>query len=54
MPQVTLHILNAHGKLISHCEWCHTALTQTYALAKAVMPRPSVSVVVKTGTYVIP
>ena len=54
MPQVTLHLLNAHGKLTSHCEWLHTALTQTYALANQVMPLPSVDVVVKAGAYVIP
>jgi hypothetical protein len=54
MSQVTLHILNAHRKLTPYAKWLHTCLTQTYGLAKKVMPLPSVDVVVKTGAYVIP
>ncbi|PLR30597.1 peptidase [Chimaeribacter californicus] len=54
MPQMTLHLLNAHGKLTPYGEWLPACLTQTYELAKKMMPLPSVDVVVKTGAYVIP
>ncbi|WP_241521476.1 DUF2268 domain-containing putative Zn-dependent protease [Chimaeribacter arupi] len=54
MPQMTLHILNAHGKLTPYCEWLHSCLPHTYALANKVMPLPAVDVVVKAGAYVIP
>lgn len=54
MPEMTLHLLNAQQKLTAHCQWISTCLTDTYAQAKRVMPLPSLDVVVKSGTFVIP
>jgi len=54
MSQMTLHILNSQQKLTAHCEWLYDCLNDTYERAKRVMPLPSVDVVVKAGTYVIP
>lgn len=54
MSQMTLHILNAQKKLTAHCEWLRTSLTDTYERARRLMPLPSLDLVVKAGTFVIP
>ncbi|MCF6691893.1 peptidase [Raoultella terrigena] len=51
---MTLHILNAQKKLTAHSEWLRTSLTETYERAKRTMWLPSLDVVVKAGSYVIP
>ncbi|MGK9175114.1 DUF2268 domain-containing protein [Yokenella regensburgei] len=54
MSQMTLHMLNAQKKLTAHCEWLQSSLIHTYEQAKRLMPVPSLDVVVKAGTFVIP
>ncbi|WP_237376410.1 DUF2268 domain-containing putative Zn-dependent protease [Raoultella terrigena] len=54
LSQMTLHILNAQKKLTAHSEWLRTSLTETYERAKRTMWLPSLDVVVKAGSYVIP
>lgn len=54
MPQITIHILNAQGKLTVHCKWLRTTLTDTYVQVTRLMPTPSVDVIVKAGKSVIP
>lgn len=54
MSQMTLHILNAQNNLVVHSEWLHSCLTDTYERAKRTMWVPSLDVVVKAGSYVIP
>lgn len=54
MSQMTLHILNAQKKLTAHSEWLRISLTDTYERAKRTMWLPSLDVVVKAGSYVIP
>lgn len=51
---MTLHFLNAQNKLVAHYEWLRTSLNDTYERAQAVMPLPSLDVVVKAGNFVIP
>lgn len=54
MPQMTLHLLNAQNKLTAHAQWLQSCLNATYQLANSFMPLPSVDVVIKAGSYVIP
>ncbi|EDZ3529531.1 peptidase [Salmonella enterica subsp. arizonae] len=54
MSQMTFHILNAQNKLTAHCEWLKTSLTDTYEKARRLMSLPSLDLVVKAGTFVIP
>ena len=49
-----LHILNAQDKLTAHNEWLNTCLTETYAKASMLMNLPSLDIIVKAGTQVIP
>ena len=49
-----LHILNAQDKLTAHNEWLNTCLTETYAKASMLMNIPSLDIIVKAGTQVIP
>lgn len=49
-----LHILNAQDKLTAHSGWLNTCLTETYAKASMLMNLPSLDIIVKAGTQVIP
>lgn len=54
MSYMKLHILNAQDKLTAHNEWLNTCLTETYAKASMLMNLPSLDIIVKAGTQVIP
>lgn len=54
MQSMTLHILNAQEKLTNHYDWLETCLTETYTKASALMLLPSVDIIVKTSSHVIP
>lgn len=54
MSYMKLHILNAQDTLTAHNEWLNTCLTETYAKASMLMNLPSLDIIVKAGTQVIP
>ncbi|MBK4728118.1 DUF2268 domain-containing putative Zn-dependent protease [Pantoea agglomerans] len=54
MSYMKLHILNAQDKLTARSEWLNTCLTETYAKASMLMNLPSLDIIVKAGTQVIP
>lgn len=54
MSKMNLHILNVQKKLEAHCQWMSNCLNDTYERAQKVMSVPSLDVVVKAGTFVIP
>ena len=54
MSNMKLHILNAQDKLTARSEWLNTCLTETYAKASMLMNLPSLDIIVKAGTQVIP
>ncbi|WP_288473254.1 DUF2268 domain-containing putative Zn-dependent protease [uncultured Pantoea sp.] len=54
MSQITVHILDAKGKLTAHSEWLRKDLANTFEQFKKLMPIHSLDVVVKAGKTVIP
>ncbi|WP_330985263.1 MULTISPECIES: DUF2268 domain-containing putative Zn-dependent protease [Enterobacterales] len=54
MSSMVLHFLNAQGKLTAHCSWLEACLSETYIKANTQMSLPSLDVIVKAGTHVIP
>ncbi|WMY72472.1 DUF2268 domain-containing putative Zn-dependent protease [Buttiauxella selenatireducens] len=54
MSHMILHILNAQEKLTAHREWLNTCLTEAYTRANMLMKLPSLDIIVKAGSHVIP
>ncbi|AIA71806.1 DUF2268 domain-containing putative Zn-dependent protease [Pectobacterium atrosepticum] len=54
MSYMKLHILNAQDKLTAQSEWLNNCLTETYTKASILMNLPSLDIIVKAGTQVIP
>ncbi|WKA69873.1 DUF2268 domain-containing putative Zn-dependent protease (plasmid) [Klebsiella pneumoniae subsp. pneumoniae] len=54
MSSMVLHFLNAQEKLTTHHKWLEACLSETYIKANIQMSLPSLDVIVKAGTHVIP
>lgn len=54
MATLNLHLLDARGTLTDLSDWLRTALARTHERACSLMELPSLDVVVKAGTHVIP